>query len=153
MIEKYEFLRLKKIMRHFLVIFTYCVCSNVLIVHLHCTTKNSNETNLANEESCWQQKIWISKKWKNKRGSRLFVYLICTVFENHRKSLIHHCELSELRLHFEWTKVDSKCQNWSILASFWKTEACGQTVLTDRSVLIGQNLGENVKNKKNATFC
>ena len=28
-----------------------------------------------------------------------------TVFENHRKSLIRHCERSELRLHFEWTKV------------------------------------------------
>ena len=26
----------------------------------------------------------------------------CTVFENHRKSFIQHCEL---RLHFEWTKV------------------------------------------------
>ena len=30
-------------------------------------------------------------------------------FENHRKSLIQHCERSELRLHFEWTKV-----NWKI---------------------------------------
>ena len=30
----------------------------------------------------------------------------CTVFENHRKSLIQHCERSELRLHFEWTKVN-----------------------------------------------
>ena len=29
-----------------------------------------------------------------------------TVFENQRKSLIQHCERSELRLHFEWTKVD-----------------------------------------------
>ena len=29
-----------------------------------------------------------------------------TVFENHRKSHIRHCEHSELRLHFEWTKVD-----------------------------------------------
>ena len=29
----------------------------------------------------------------------------CTVFENHRKGLIQHCEQSELRLHFEWTKM------------------------------------------------
>ena len=29
-----------------------------------------------------------------------------TVFENHRKSLIQHCERSELRSHFEWTKVN-----------------------------------------------
>ena len=28
-----------------------------------------------------------------------------TVFENHRKSVIHHCERSELRLHFEWIIV------------------------------------------------
>ena len=28
------------------------------------------------------------------------------MFENHRKSLIQHCERSELRLHFEWTKVN-----------------------------------------------
>ena len=31
------------------------------------------------------------------------------------------------------------------LASFWKPEACGQTVLPDRSVLIGQKLVENAK--------
>ena len=30
---------------------------------------------------------------------------LCTVFENHRKSLIQYCERSELRLHFEWTKL------------------------------------------------
>ena len=46
----------------------------------------------------------------------------------------------ELRLRFEWTKVNSKCQKWSILASFWEPEACAQTVLPDRSVLIGQKL-------------
>ena len=37
-----------------------------------------------------------------------------TMFENHPKCLIQHCERSELRLHFEWTKVHSKCQKWSI---------------------------------------
>ena len=29
-----------------------------------------------------------------------------TVFENRRKSRNQHCERSELRLHFEWTKID-----------------------------------------------
>ena len=33
----------------------------------------------------------------------------------------------------------------SILASFWKPEACSHTVLPDRSVLIGQKLVENAK--------
>mgnify|MGYP006903763246 CR=1 FL=1 len=36
----------------------------------------------------------------------LFFFGTFTVFENHRKSLIQHCERSELRLHFEWTKVN-----------------------------------------------
>ena len=48
-----------------------------------------------------------------------------TVFENPRKSLIQLCERSELRLHFEWTKVHKKCQNssqfWWVFenATFW----------------------------------
>ena len=54
-------------------------------------------------------------------------YYRVTVFENQRKSLIQHC------------------QKWFILASFGKLEACGQTVLSDRSVLIGQKLVENAK--------
>ena len=38
-------------------------------------------------------------------------------------------------------------------ASFWKPEVCGQTVLPDRSVLIGQKLVEMPKFKNsNATF-
>ena len=37
------------------------------------------------------------------------------------------------------------------LASFWKHQACGQTVLPDRLVSIGQKLVENAKNL-NATF-
>ena len=67
--------------------------------------------------------------------------------ENHRKSLIQHCERSELRSQFEWTKVNLECQKCSILASFRKPEACGQTVLPDRSLLIGQKLVENAKIK------
>ena len=54
-----------------------------------------------------------------------------TVFENHRKSLILHCERSELRLHFIWTKGHKKqcyhSPDWSLLkgkcqnsnATFW----------------------------------
>ena len=67
------------------------------------------------------------------------------MFENHRKSLIQHCERSDLRLHFEWTKVNQKCQKWSTLAIFLKPEACGPTVLPDMSVLIGQKLVEKAK--------
>ena len=55
-----------------------------------------------------------------------------TVFENHRKSLIQHCERSELSLH---------CQTQSIWRVFGKT--FGQKVLPDRLILIGQKLIEN----------
>ena len=45
-------------------------------------------------------------------------------------------------------KFIKKCQKWSNLESFWKSEACGQTELPDRSTLIGQKLVENAKIKK-----
>ena len=38
-----------------------------------------------------------------------------------------------------------KCQKWSILASFWKSAACGQIALPDRSLLIRYKLVENAK--------
>ena len=34
------------------------------------------------------------------------------------------------------------------MANFWKPEACGQTVLPDRSILIGQKIGGNWKMPK-----
>ena len=43
-------------------------------------------------------------------GQNIYAFLTsnfldgCTLLENHRKSLIQHCEQSELCLHFEWTK-------------------------------------------------
>ena len=49
-----------------------------------------------------------------------------TVFENHRKSRIQHCERSELRLHFEWTEVNKNAKKLSI----WRLK----TVLPDRSL-------------------
>ena len=48
----------------------------------------------------------------------MYTYYFCTLFENYSKSLILHCERSELRLHYEWTKVDEKGPKWSVLASF-----------------------------------
>ena len=38
------------------------------------------------------------------------------VFENHRKSLIQHCERSELRLHFELTSLLKTPKN----GPFWR---------------------------------
>ena len=52
------------------------------------------------------------KRRKRTSTSKSFFFLLLwylsrrTVFENHRKSLIQHCERSKLCLHFEWTKVN-----------------------------------------------
>ena len=87
----------------------------------------------------------MNKKYDKTKFSRLMKDTVITVFENHRKSLTQDCERSELLLHFEWSKVTSKCQKWFNLVSFRKPEACGQTVLPDKSVLVGQKLMENAK--------
>ena len=42
-------------------------------------------------------------------------------------------------------KLIKNAKNGPFLARFWKPEACGQTVLPDRSLLIGQKLVENAK--------
>ena len=59
--------------------------------------------------------------WKNIDcnifGKACTIFYIHTVFENHRKSIIQHCERSELRLHFEWTKVNKK---WKENRPFWR---------------------------------
>ena len=39
-------------------------------------------------------------------------------------------------------------QKWSILARFWRLEACGQMVLPDRSILVGQKLVGKCQNSK-----
>ena len=57
-----------------------------------------------------------------------------TVFENHRKSLIQHCEQSELRLHFELIENAPNGLFWRV----YENEVCGQTVLPDWSLLVRQ---------------
>ena len=60
-----------------------------------------------------------------------------TVFGNYRKGLIQHCERSKLHLYLERTKLIENAKNLSL-----------QSVLTDRSILIGQKLVENAKTSK-----
>ena len=74
-----------------------------------------------------------------------------TVFENYSKCLVHKCERSELRLQFEWTWINQKCQMVQFGVFLKKT--CGQTVLPDRSILIGQNWWKMPKSENsNETF-
>ena len=63
------------------------------------------------------------------------------MFENNRKSIIQHCERSELRLHFEWTKTP-KMVNFG---EFLKTRSLLSNSVTRR---LGQKLMENAKIQK-----
>ena len=54
-------------------------------------------------------RLKLAKEKKNLHETLSIQFVVSvpiTVFENHRKSLIQQCERSELRLHFEWTKVN-----------------------------------------------
>ena len=73
-----------------------------------------------------------------------------SVWKSQKKSHSHY-ERSELRLHFELTKVYWKMPKMLNLVSFGKTEACGQTVLPDRSVFHRTQIGGKCQNS-NATF-
>ena len=54
--------------------------------------------------------LWNTNQKVVKRLQNICIPCDATVFENQRKSRIQHCERSELRFYFEWTKVHKKCQ-------------------------------------------
>ena len=62
--------------------------------------------------------------------------------ENHRKSL-------NQKLHFLVDKSSLKMPKMKYFGDFWKHETCGQTVLPDRSILIGQFMEKAKIKKKN----
>ena len=67
-----------------------------------------------------------------------------TVFENHRKSLIQHCEGSELRVHFEWTKMPKMVQ----FGEFLKTWSLRSNSVTRQVSFNRTNIGEKCQNSK-----
>ena len=67
----------------------------------------------------------------------------CTVFENHRKSLINLASEASYVYILSGQKLIKKTKKWSNLASFWKSEECSQTVLPDRSTFFNRiKIGE-----------
>ena len=87
---------------------------------------------------------WNAFDKSGKKSKYIQILRLVTVFENHRKSLIQHCEGSELRLHFEWTKIyqnmpkmvhfGKSLKTWSLLSnsvtiqvSFNRTKNGGKT--------------------------
>ena len=94
----------------------------------------------------WRHESWIcfnSSRWILHHAFFLvklsvWFFLYCTVFENHRKSRIQYCERSELRLHFEWTKVHTKCQKSSISAWNLRSNIVSRQVTFKRTKLVGK---------------
>ena len=59
------------------------------------------------------------------------------MFENHRKGRTQHCERSELFYILSGQELNKN--------EFLKLKACGQIVLPDRSLFIGQKMAKNKK--------
>ena len=85
------------------------------------------------------------KKFSNFR--KKWLLRLQSVWKSPKKS---HSTLQTKRAWFTfWVDKSSlKMPKMVKLTSFWKPEACGQTVLPDRSILIGQKLVENARIEK-----
>ena len=103
-----------------------------------------NKLGLAKAMEC------ICKRTKRRRQTlkkcvNILYIILCklTVFENHPNCLIFQLFASEA----SYVYILSG-QNGPFWGSFSKPEACGQIVLPDRSLLIGQKMVENAKIEK-----
>ena len=65
------------------------------------------------------------------------------------KSLILHCQRSELRLHFEWKKVHHKCQKMVNFGEFLKTWSLRSNSGTRPVTFVVQKMVEKAKIKSN----
>ena len=70
------------------------------------------------------------------------------VFENYGKSLIQHCERSELRLHFEWTKVNQKMPKMVNFGEFLKAWSLRSNSVTRQVSLNRSKIGGKCQNWK-----
>ena len=78
--------------------------------------------------------VWLVKisDWDDPKNSLTFQWYHTknsTVFENHRKSLIQYCIYI-----LSGQKLIKNAKNGQFLTSFWKPEACGQSVLPDNTL-------------------
>ena len=69
------------------------------------------------------------------------------MFKNHKKVAFDIASEASYVCILKGQKFIKITKNVHYLASFWKPEACGQTVLPGRSALIGQELVKNAKKK------
>ena len=83
----------------------------------------------------------VMENWSKIQNYYNWVHSLLTVFENYRKR--SHSILGAKRATFTYHLTMPKMAN---LASFWKPEVYSQTLLPNRSILIGQKMAENAKN-------
>ena len=72
----------------------------------------------------------------------------CFVFENHSKVLFNIVSEASYVHILSQQKFLKNALNGQFWRGFKKPEACGQTVVPDRSILIGQKLMGKAKNQK-----
>ena len=73
---------------------------------------------------------------------RVPIVSIHTLFENHKKVSFNIASEASNVYILGGQKFIKECQKWPVLATFWKPDACSQTVLPDRSILKRQKIGE-----------
>ena len=98
--------------------------------------------------------LWGSDKIEIDKKTEILNWQKKTEIENHRKK--SHSTLRAKRAMFTFW-VDKNSLKMPKMVDFWrvfeKFKACGQTVLPDRTILIGQKMVENVKiENSNETF-
>ena len=119
--------------------------------HYSCIVKvNYWKYNLGKGNSIYKVTYWHFVT-KVLRFGNLWQKYLCTVFKNHRKSLIQHGEQSELHLHFEWTKVHKKCQKMVHFGEFLKSWSLRSNSVTRHVSFNRTKIGEKCQNS-NATF-
>ena len=74
--------------------------------------------------------------------------LYLTVFESHRKSLIQHCERSDLRLQLSGKKLIKNVQKWSILGEFLNTLGLRSNSVTRQVSFNRTKIGGKCQNGK-----
>ena len=72
-----------------------------------CSSGNNVDDNVyGSYEDCMSVCSFRQRQEQQQQGTYTGCPNMFTVVENYRKSLIQHCERSELRLHFEWPKIN-----------------------------------------------
>ena len=121
---------------------------SVVLVRVSLDVTNIQRMNQFLRNASIMQTFLLMYEWKTLVGVRKLRFYLIThnygVWKSQKKS---HSTLRAKRATFTFW-VDKIPLKMPKIVNFWKTEAHGQTVLPERSLLIGQTLVENAKTQK-----